>query len=636
MVPLLISFEPKRAMRRSAQACKRCRQQKMKCSGGPTPCHRCARARQECVFDRTSTPTHCLPNNNHHEIQLAQVTSAPAVSQHLLGSGGEEQHSAPNVQQLAVSGIPRSKFSASDNQNTPWESFTSTANQSHNQPMSRICINTDIAHCVKPSRDLGAFLSEAGLQRHEAQEMFALFGERLAPFSPLLYKCDFSTLPENPLYALAAMHAISRYLPASRPLRSRLSKMLRTMLQNLAFQTPSHQSLASYETLLGLVVLYSCCEANGPNEATQENDEQIDMLTVKALTEGYALKMNIMGFNRATREQPHFCLCWLWLYTMSHQCAMVHGCARTIWVTPGLEDAKAYLEQSNSHPRILGLIGEVELCMLWERDCSKTSRNAHTVEQEIRHWRAKWALFTSKAEGRQLLFHLNFTHFQLYTSLVSCDSSKTLYDVLRHIELAQAFLSHTTSASPILRDRLRYMCDFGFVMISYVCFFLLRMYLAEETHGFYGIASLQTVADAAQMMKSFNSNTTSRPAIYGCILQRLYEKRIFGTSNHSHTLMGCVEGSVGHSGPGVDRTTMPSQVSPSTAMSGPSAGTIVRIESSPPLAVTHAFPTTIGGSSEDFFYPFGNNTSVPQSMADLWYLDQAFYSFEDPAFACPI
>lgn len=211
-----------------------------------------------------------------------------------------------------------------------------------------------------------------------------------------------------------------------------------------------------------------------------------------------------------------------------------------------------------------------------------------------------------------------------------------MYDASHHAELAKAFLSLTNSASPISKERLRYLSDFAFVMISYACLLLFRLCHVEETNRLDGTAPLQAVADAAQLMRSFDSNTTSRPAIYGCILQRLYQKTFFGSRSHSHTLTGHDEASVDHPGSGTDRMNLPSQVSqvsPATTMSGPSAATMIDYGSSSPSTIQHASPIVVGSNADEFFHPYHDGTTVPQSMADLWNLDQTFYSFEDPAFA---
>jgi hypothetical protein len=157
--------------------------------------------------------------------------------------------------------------------------------------------------------------------------MFHQFGERIAPFIPCLYEVDFAQLPlgSDALFGLAAIYAIARYLPDSLRLRSSLCVLLRRRLRDVIFETPSHSSSQcpdglSTGTMQGLVVLYSCCEATAPHSPTHSEDEPPDILTVRSIAEGYALKMRIGGLYKL--GTPHCLLpyIWLlWLYTMSHQ-----------------------------------------------------------------------------------------------------------------------------------------------------------------------------------------------------------------------------------------------------------------------------------------------------------------------------
>jgi hypothetical protein len=163
---------------------------------------------------------------------------------------------------------------------------------------------------------------EAGITLADAQELFKLFGERLSPFIPSFYATDFNSLPSEPLYVLAAINAVARYLPDSDALRDRICRILHRLVSDLILQLTGDQaSAAMVENMQGLVVLYSCCEATGPSPDHRQGDSGFDMLTLKGIAEAYAVKCKIgvdCALNKVSSDKLP--LVWVvWLYTMSHQ-----------------------------------------------------------------------------------------------------------------------------------------------------------------------------------------------------------------------------------------------------------------------------------------------------------------------------
>lgn len=58
--------------------------------------------------------------------------------------------------------------------------------------------------------------------------------------------------------------------------------------------------------------------------------------------------------------------------------------------TPEIIRAKSHLERVVSDPRIKGMLGEVELCMIWEKVHSQGGDSSKTMEDELRSWTDKW------------------------------------------------------------------------------------------------------------------------------------------------------------------------------------------------------------------------------------------------------
>lgn len=92
--------------------------------------------------------------------------------------------------------------------------------------------------------------------------------------------------------------------------------------------------------------------------------------------------------------------------------------------------------------------------------------------------------------------------------------------------MAQSFLHCVTRSSPVSKGRLRYMPDFGFVMLVFACCFILRCPAdAMSRPGETGRGSLtreamiQDVQDVADLLMSLSSKQDSVSAAYGHALR---------------------------------------------------------------------------------------------------------------------
>jgi hypothetical protein len=389
--------------------------------------------------------------------------------------------------------------------------------------------------------------------------MFALFGERMAVYIPSFYATDFGSLPAQPVFTLAAIYIMVRYLPDSSNLRTRVGRVLRRLLADLLLSPTTDDSQTALGNMHGLTILYSCCEATGPSSS---GTESFDMLTAKGLTEAYAVKLKLgvnCSFNKVYAQLS---LIWVvWLYTMSHQyecpwipspypinsdfpcsSAIIHGCPRSLSASPQLLRAKAALEQSIDHPRIRVLLGECELCLLWERSINTPGASPATVDDTLNTWQLDWQhlLASSKhfnpygapyvplikvcakdtAPGRRLQFHFFFTRFHLLTHL-SDENGEHRVAVAESLDAAHDFLQCMRGLSPIAKDRLRYMGDFGFVLMAYVCLYVLRPLESNTIVPARRVGFLQLVDELGALMQSLGPQTNTRPSVYGVAIRSM-------------------------------------------------------------------------------------------------------------------
>ncbi|KAK4062799.1 uncharacterized protein Triagg1_9669 [Trichoderma aggressivum f. europaeum] len=192
------------------------------------------------------------------------------------------------------------------------------------------------------------------------------------------------------------------------------------------------------------------------------------------------------------------------------------------------------------------LLGEVELCLLWEKAnavdsnfgewwcpsekaapaCSSPPAVVDIVTRDLAVWRAKYASFIEHGGfGIGLDFHHRYSQFCLstyavchYTHVSHVDKRDLL--VRTTLDHAVGILSWLQQLSPVVRESLRYISDFAFVMLLYACMFIVqacesRQMLAEER-----CKRLKTVATTAQLLVDLGIHTFHFPSIYGKLLQR--------------------------------------------------------------------------------------------------------------------
>lgn len=259
----------------------------------------------------------------HRSPSSARNRSLDAVSTGGSGGGTRPQPPASRHTGLLPNATPYSSVQELENNCHLWAGGYQTPSDGHSTgDKGRRCTGGRHAASSGDRAGLSACLMEAGITLADAQELFKLFGERLSPFIPSFYATDFNSLPSEPLYILAAINAVARYLPDSDALRDRICRILRRLVSDLILQPTGDQaSAAMVENMQGLVVLYSCCEATGPSPDHRQGDSGFDMLTLKGIAEAYAVKCKIgvdCALNKVSSDKLP--LVWVvWLYTMSHQ-----------------------------------------------------------------------------------------------------------------------------------------------------------------------------------------------------------------------------------------------------------------------------------------------------------------------------
>lgn len=136
--------------------------------------------------------------------------------------------------------------------------------------------------------------------------------------------------------------------------------------------------------------------------------------------------------------------------------------------------------------------------------------------------------------GSGLDFHIRFTQFCITTYSirpldVSADRPAGLLPAQKEaiancVEAASQVLAWALDLGPASKDRLRYLYDFGFVMLSFCGFFILQAFQAFGSAIPQSDEYLDTVAEAAQLMTELAMDSKHAPAVYGRSILLLLEK----------------------------------------------------------------------------------------------------------------
>ncbi|KAM5352981.1 hypothetical protein ACJ41O_005703 [Fusarium nematophilum] len=369
---------------------------------------------------------------------------------------------------------------------------------------------------------LSYYLSEAGISIEDAKDMFSLFGERVAPFMPALYDADFSELPSDPIYALAGIKVMARYLPGVNALRSRVDLALQSLLRNILFDDLRRPFDAALESMRGLAIIYGYSEVGVARSQLDTQQSKADALSIKGVIEGYAVRRNI---GRPQPSNTFGCILWLWLYTMNVNFVNLLGCPPTLSADERLHEAIAIVKQGVSHPQIDVLLGEVDLCRIAQsRRSPMLTASLTDGPCDYDDWLHTWGSVESQAAsvGRRLRFHFRFAMFHQHRGRKG--PAPTDREALN---AAQAFLHCITKLSPVSKGRIKYMCDFGFVMLVSVCCYILQALDALKTQPLdasHQAPYLGDIGDVADLLKSISSAPDAATTAYGRALEAACDK----------------------------------------------------------------------------------------------------------------
>ena len=167
----------------------------------------------------------------------------------------------------------------------------------------------------------------------------------------------------------------------------------------------------------------------------------------------------------------------------------------------------------------------------------------HNVDGLLESWFNKWESFLSKGKTvSPANFHSNqvrprrWYHWlplrfaQFCMSTYATRNLKISDPQLAEAQQASVRRSVTAAASfctgdPVSKDeRVRYLADFGFVMVSFCCLFVIRACEAFGSCLPDLLDHLTTVDEAAQLMKEVATDSDQAPSLYSTLISKKLEE----------------------------------------------------------------------------------------------------------------
>ncbi|KIX99669.1 uncharacterized protein Z520_04304 [Fonsecaea multimorphosa CBS 102226] len=400
------------------------------------------------------------------------------------------------------------------------------------------------------------------LSRTDIKQFIYIFRERILHFIPVFCKEDFDAetlLEKHPNLAYCICYVTSFFLAGGIP----TANVLRGLVSDFVLEkctNPIGSSAENIQDFRALLILYAYARPSPAGTATRH---PIPTSVLKALVEGHAINIGIHrsveGVKKdlisgrkdisRTIEYKKYTY-WLWLYTMAHHTPpSIRGDASIRIATSLL----AGIDKSSRTSRILG---EVELCLLWEKastldcrlsewwcvpesleslDCSPSAA-LEVAEMEIQAWCNKWNAFIAQGGfGLGLDFHFRYARFCIisYTLRFIQGSTGNLSSSEREsvkqcVQYALEILDWALHLSPVSKDALRYMSDFGFVMIAFVALFVVQVH----QHVKPAYAEMEDALDRVEAFSQLMADLAISPNHCTAQLARSLKRRVSQIRQH--------------------------------------------------------------------------------------------------------
>lgn len=386
-------------------------------------------------------------------------------------------------------------------------------------------------------------------------------------------------LQSNQYLANAVAFVTARFVPGCNSVRTGLAPGIIQFLRSTARSSQESDDQV-WARLQAFAVIYAYRQVGEvPKEQSlADYDDHLNQWSLKSSIETFALRVSLHrsmgevmtlirnGHPEITRTPSYRrYVYWLWLFTMAHHHSLVTRTPPSIREDTTTRVATDLLKDLDNDSRVLRILAEVDLCMLWgqagrlkpglgewwcpsdeEMDSEETFNVLEDADRALDLWSQRWGLSpsshpsltgsTPEARGAPK-FHYLFTRFCLRTfgtrtihqqmissqghasgrtaSTITNDAPALVSSVLKSAAAAAQCCDFLLELSPLQKDGSRYIADFGFSMVAFCCLYIIRAYELFGGKESALTTALDSVEQVASLMEGLSVGYNHCPAAYG-------------------------------------------------------------------------------------------------------------------------
>ncbi|KIW13307.1 hypothetical protein PV08_08495 [Exophiala spinifera] len=272
---------------------------------------------------------------------------------------------------------------------------------------------------------------------------------------------------------------------------------------------------------------------------------------------------------------------WLWLVTMSHHFSVMTRTPPTLQEDSTTAVAFGFLRDIPRPPRVTRVLAEVDLQTLWRQAgrsapglsewwCTPSDSISvegivavlEDLEGALEVWGIRWGL---RGESNVTISNVDISkngavnfHFQATRFFISAFATRYILEkdrtaavveestssrgkilsplgresVVKSFQAAHAFSRCLVDISPLRRENVRYMGEFGYALIAFCCLYLVQLYEFFGTALQLPESYMTSVEEVAAFMREMAIANNITPRLYGNLVSQQVKQVLEGLSEH--------------------------------------------------------------------------------------------------------
>lgn len=391
--------------------------------------------------------------------------------------------------------------------------------------------------------------------------------------------------------AYCASFVASQFIPGSANVRQQLLAHISEFIKTTSGPL-THNEDALWTQLQALAVLYAYRPAGDlfPLLGAPETPSFLDHWTLKYSIEAFALRAGLHRSIDRLRvllrsdssdisKSSAFSMYvyWLWLVTMSHHFSLMTRTPPTLREDSTIALAVDLLRDIPRPSRVTRVLAEIDLYTLWQKAgrsapglaewwCTPSDSMSvegivavlEDLEGALEVWSQRWGLRGESnvtisnvdiSKNGAVDFHFQSTRFCIssFGTRYILEKTRSAFDqefasrsalshlaresVLKSVQAAHACSRCLVDISPLRRENIRYMAEFGYAVVAFCCLYLIQAYEFFGTALPMSKSYMASVEEVATFMTEMAVANNTAPRLYGNSILRQLKRVLEGPTD---------------------------------------------------------------------------------------------------------